>query len=109
VELTVQLHEKLAKGEITVTELNRRISEYASSHAEELARAGVMNMTYYSESLSLFKFLLEKEGRPFVRALVQRLKGGATMEEIIRERSSYSNGIRSLEEEWVRWVQAGPK
>jgi len=40
VELTVQLHERLARGEITVDEVNRQVSAYATSHAEELSQRG---------------------------------------------------------------------
>ncbi len=104
VELTVQLHEKLARGEITVDELNRQISAYASSHAEELSRNGIRNMTYYAESLSLFEFLLETEGKTFIREMCQALRRGTSMDEIVRRRKAYPNGLSQLEDAWVAWV-----
>ena len=105
VELTVQLHEKLARGEITVDELNRQISAYASSHAEELSRNGIRNMTYYAESLSLFEFLLETEGKTFIREMCQALRRGTSMDEIVRRRKAYPNGLSQLEDAWVAWVR----
>lgn len=107
VELTTSLHEKLAKGEITVAELNEKVSAYAGSHTQELMDAGTRNMTYYAQSLSVFEFLLEREGRPFVRAMVQKLTDGVEMQEILRELDHYPEGISSVEEAWVRWVEAG--
>ena len=104
VELTVQLHEKLARGEITVDELNRQISGYASSHAEELSRNGIRNMTYYAESLSLFEFLLQTEGKTFIREMCQALRRGTSMDEIVRRRKAYPNGLSQLEDAWVAWV-----
>ena len=105
VELTVQLHEKLARGEITVDELNRQISAYASSHAEELSRNGIRNMTYYAESLSLFEFLLQTEGKTFIREMCQALRRGTSMDEIVRRRKAYPNGLSQLEDAWVAWVR----
>jgi len=105
VELTVQLHEKLARGEITVDELNRQISAYASSHAEELSRNGIRNMTYYAESLSLFEFLLETEGKAFIREMCQALQRGTSMDEIVRRRKAYPNGPSQLEDAWAAWVR----
>ena len=104
VELTVQLHEKLARGEITVDELNRQISAYASSHAEELSRNGIRNMTYYAESLSLFEFLLQTEGKTFIREMCQALRRGTSMDEIVRRRKAYPNGLSQLEDAWMAWV-----
>jgi len=105
VELTVKLHEKLARGEIAVTELNRQISEFATAHGAELAQAGIRNMTYYSESLSIFEFLLESEGKEFIRAMCQQLKSGKSMAEIIRGSKAYPNGLPQLEQAWMAWVQ----
>lgn len=106
VELTVKLHEKLAQGEIKVEELNRQISEFATTHASELSQIGIRNMTYYSESLSLFEFLLKTQGKEFIRSMCQALKKGKTMDEIIRGLKAYPKGIPQLEEAWVAWVQA---
>ena len=105
VELTVQLHEKLARGEITVEELNRQVSAYAASHAEELTRSGIRNMTYYAESLSLFEFLLEREGKTFIREMCAALKRGTPMDEIVRRLKAYPTGPSQLEEAWAVWVQ----
>ena len=105
VELTVQLHEKLARGEITVDELNRQISAYASSHAEELSRGGIRNMTYYAESVSLLEFLLETEGKTFIRDMCQALERGTSMDAIVRQRKAYPNGAPQLEEAWAEWVR----
>jgi len=105
VELTVQLHEKLARGEIGVEELNRQISAYASSHAEDISRTGIRNMTYYAESVTLFEFLLEKEGQTFIREMCQALRHGATMDAIVRKRSAFPKGTPDLEEAWVAWVR----
>lgn len=105
VELTVKLHEKLARGEIKVEELNRQISEFAMAHAGELSQAGIRNMTYYSESLSIFEFLLKTEGKEFIRAICQALKKGKSMDEIIRGLKAYPKGLPQLEEAWVAWVQ----
>jgi hypothetical protein len=38
VELTVKLHEQLARGEIKVDDLNRQISEFATSHGPNWPR-----------------------------------------------------------------------
>jgi len=105
VELTVKLHEKLARGEIKVEEVNRQISEFATAHAAELSQAGIRNMTYYSQSLSIFEFLLETEGKEFIRAMCQALKEGKSMAEIIRGMKAYPKGLPQFEEAWVAWVQ----
>jgi hypothetical protein len=105
VEMTTQLHEQLAKGEITVTELNQKISAYAASHTDDLVKAGALNMTYYSESLSIFEFLLEREGTAFIRTMAKRLRDGDRMDAIIRESNQFQ-GIEPLEEAWLRWVEA---
>ena len=86
-------------------ELNRQISAYASSHAEELSRNGIRNMTYYAESLSLFEFLLETEGKTFIREMCQALRRGTSMDEIVRRRKAYPNGLSQLEDAWVAWVR----
>lgn len=106
VELTVKLHEKLARGEIKVDELNRQISEFATTHGAELAQAGIRNMTYYSESLSIFEFLLETEGKEFIRAMCQQLKKGKSMAEIIRGLEAYPKGLPQFEQAWMAWVQS---
>jgi len=106
VELTVQLHEKLARGEISVEELNRQVSAYASSHANDIAQAGIRNMTYYAESVSLFEFLLEKHGKQFIREMCDALRNGKSMDVIVRERGGYPNGPAELEQAWVTWVRA---
>jgi hypothetical protein len=108
VELTVRLHAKLARGEIDVVQMNEQISAWASAHTQHLLQAGVRNMTWYAESLSVFEFLLAREGNAFIRALVRRLRDGARMEEIVRKLPHYPDGIASLETEWVRWVEAQP-
>jgi hypothetical protein len=105
VELTVKLHEKLARGEIRIEEVNRQISEFATSHAAELSQAGIRNMTYYSQSLSIFEFLLETEGKEFIRAMCQALKKGKSMAEIIGGVKAYPKGLAQFEEAWVAWVQ----
>lgn len=106
VELTVQLHEKLARGEISVADMNHQISSWASSHTQDLMQAGIRNMTYYAESLSVFQFLVERAGRPFVRSMAERLRDGAGMGEVLEDDlRRYPQGISSLEEEWVRWVE----
>jgi hypothetical protein len=106
VEMTARLHGQLAKGEITVAELNQQISAYAASHASELANAGVVNMTYYAQSLSVFEFLLEREGVEFIRAMAERLRDGDTMESIIRDTDHFAGGIDALEREWLNWCRA---
>jgi hypothetical protein len=106
VELTVKLHEKLARGEIKVEELNRQISEFATAHGAELGQAGIRNMTYYSESLSIFEFLLKTEGKEFIRAMCQALKKGKSMDEIIRGLKAYPKGLPQLEQAWMAWVQS---
>jgi len=106
VELTVDLHGKLARGEISVVKMNEQISAWASGHAQELVQAGIRNMTYYAQSLSVFQFLLAREGNPFVRSMARRLREGARMEELVQGLSHYPRGIASLEEEWVSWVAA---
>ena len=103
VELTVQLHERLARGEITVEELNRQVAGYASSHAEELSRHGIRDMTYYSESLSVFEFLLATEGKTFLRDMCQALERGTTMDEVVRGLQAYPNGPGQLEHVWAAW------
>jgi len=105
VELTVQLHEKLARGEITVDELSRQISGYASSHAEELSKRGIQNMTYYAESVSVFEFLLETEGKAFVRDMCKSLAQGTSMDAVVRQRKAYPQGPSQLEEAWATWVR----
>jgi hypothetical protein len=107
VELTVKLHEKLARGEINVAEVNRQISEFATTHGAELAQAGIRNMTYYSQSLSIFEFLLKTEGREFIRTMCLQLKQGKSMADIIAGLKAYPKGIPQFEEAWVAWVQAG--
>ncbi len=105
VELTVELHGQLAQGQITVQDLNQRVSTYASSHVEEIRQAGITNMTYYAQSLSLLEFLIEREGRLFVRTMAKRLKRGDAMEGILRAHDAYPDGAASLEAAWVRWVE----
>jgi len=105
VELTVSLQKRLAKGEITVSELNRQISEYASQNAEAIARSGALNMTYYSQALSLFQYLLAKEGKTFIRSMVKRLREDQEMGEIIGETDHYPHGVETVEEGWLDWVK----
>ncbi len=106
VELTVELHQKLARGEISVVEMNQQISAWAGSHAQALMQAGIRNMTWYAESLSVLEFLLAREGKPFVRSMAGKLRDGAGMEEIVRDLPHDPHGIASLEEDWVQWVEA---
>jgi hypothetical protein len=105
VELTVRLHERLAKGEITAAELNAQVSAFAAGHAGEIARAGASNMTWYAESLSVLEFLLATEGAPFVRTMAHRLRDGGTMEVVVRER--WPGGVAEMETAWVAWVRKG--
>ena len=105
VELTVKLHERLARGEITADELNRQVAAYAQSHGEELSRKGIRDMTYYAESLSLFEFLLETEGKEFIRGMCGDLRRGTSMDQIVRRLKAYPNGPSQLEEAWTAWVQ----
>jgi hypothetical protein len=105
VELTVKLHEQLARGEIKVEDVNRQIADFATIHATELSQAGIRNMTYYSESLSLFEFLLQTEGKAFLRTMCQALKAGKSMDDVLRSSKDYPRGIPQLEEAWVAWVQ----
>jgi hypothetical protein len=107
VELTAELHGKLARGEITVAELNARVGAYAAAHATELAEAGARNMTYYAQSLSVFRFLVETKGAPFVRTMARRLRDGGTMDEFLRREGGYPDGAQALEEAWVGWVRKG--
>jgi hypothetical protein len=105
VELTVKLHERLARGEITADEVNRQVSAYATSHVDELIQRGIRNMTYYAESLSVFEFLLESEGKTFIREMCGALKRGTSMDEIVRRLKAYPKGVSQLEEKWAAWVQ----
>jgi hypothetical protein len=105
VELTVKLQEQLARGEVKIEDMNRQIADFATTHATELSQAGIRNMTYYSESLSLFEFLLETEGKAFIRTMCQALKAGKPMDDVIRSSKAYPDGIPQLEQAWVAWVQ----
>ena len=109
VELTVELHGKLVRGEISVDELNQQISAWASSHSQELVQAGIQNMTWYAQSLSVFQFLLAREGKPFVRAMAKRLREGERMEEILRDLPGRPGGLPMLEAEWLDWVSGRPQ
>jgi hypothetical protein len=85
VDLTVELHGRLARCAIDVVEMNRQINAWASSQSEQLLAAGVRNnMTWYAQSLSVLEFLLEREGRAFVRQLAEQLREGARMEDLGR-------------------------
>jgi len=106
VELTVRLHEKLVRGEMSVDEVNRQISEFVTTHPES-AETKIRNVTYYAESLSIFEFLLKTEGKDFIRAMSQQLKSGKSMAEIIQGLTAYPKGIPQFEQAWVAWVQAG--
>ncbi|HEY4485356.1 MAG TPA: hypothetical protein VI702_03410, partial [Nitrospiria bacterium] len=106
VELIAELNAKLNKGEIRVEEMHRRIAEFNAGHSRELMQAGLKNMTYYSQSSSLFEYLLELEGRGFIREMCQALKKGSSMEEFVRGRKNYPGGLPQLEKAWVVWVQA---
>ena len=104
VDLTVQLHGRLARGEIDVVEMNRQIGAWASSHAQELVDAGVRNMTWYAQSLSVLAFLFEREGAALVRQVAAELRDGARMEELLARRPRYPGGLPSFEEEWAHWA-----
>ena len=106
VDLTVKLHGRLARGEIDVVELNREISAWASGHSQQLMDAGVRNMTWYAQSLSVFEFLLEREGRACVRQLAAQLREGARMGELLARQPHGFGNLRSFEEQWVHWVGA---
>jgi hypothetical protein len=108
VELTVQLHEQLARGEIDAAQMNQQIHRYASEHSGDLARAGIRNMTYYAQSLSLLRFLLERAGRPFVKTMVARLRDGESMPQILAASEAFPQGLGSLEEGWVAWARTRP-
>jgi hypothetical protein len=105
VELTVKLQEQLARGEIKVEDMNRQIADFATTHATELHQAGIRNMTYYSESLSLFEFLLQTQGKAFLRTMCQTLKAGKSMDDVLRSSKAYPRGVPQLEEAWVASVQ----
>ena len=62
-------------------------------------------MTYYAESLSVFEFLLESEGKMFIREMCGALKRGTSMDEIVQRLKAYPRGLSQLEETWVAWVQ----
>jgi hypothetical protein len=108
VDLTVRLHGRLARGEIDVVELNREIAAWASSHSQQLLDAGVRNMTWYAQSLSVFEFILERGGRAFVRHLAAQLREGARMEDVLAQQPLGSGDLRSFEEQWLDWVGALP-
>jgi hypothetical protein len=108
VELTVELHGKLARGEIDVVEMNRQIAAWAGSHSQQLLEAGLRNMTWYAQSLSVLEFLLEREGATFVRQMAKRLREGARMEDLLAERPGDPGGLASFEEQWVHWVETRP-
>jgi hypothetical protein len=105
VELTVRLHGQLARGEIEVVEMNRQISAWASSHAQELLDAGVRNMTWYAQSLSVLEFLLEREGTDAVRRMAAGLREGGRMEELLPLLWAQPGGLPSFAERWVEWVE----
>jgi hypothetical protein len=109
VELTVQLHGQLARGEIDAAEMNQRIHRYASEHSGDLVEAGKRNMTYYAESLSVFRFLLERQGRTWVQTMVRRLRDGDEMAEILSGTPALASGTAALEEAWVAWLAGGPQ
>ena len=104
VDLTVQLHGRLARGEIEVVEMNRQIAAWASSHSEQLLEAGARNMTWYAQCLSVLEFLIEREGRTFVRRVASQLSEGHRMGDLVRGVSHYPRGLTSLEEGWMDWM-----
>jgi hypothetical protein len=108
VDLTVKLHGRLARGEIDVVEMNRQITAWASSQSEQLLAAGARNMTWYAQSLSILEFILEREGRAFVRQLAEQLRGGARMEDLLAQRPHGSGGLGAFEAQWTDWVEARP-
>ena len=85
--------------------MNRQISEYASGNAEAIARSGALNMTYYSQALSVFQYLLAKEGKTFIASMVKRLREGQEMGEIIGQSEHYPQGVETLEGRWLDWVK----
>lgn len=107
VELTVKLHGQLARGEIDVVEMNRQISAWASSHAQDLMDAGVRNMTWYAQSLNVLEFLLAREGAAGIRELAARLRAGSRMEAVLASASHFPGGLPFFEEQWIRWLESG--
>lgn len=105
VDLTVQLHGKLARGEIDVGEMNRRISEWASQHAHEIVTAGVRNMTWYAQSLSVFEYLVGALGVSGARELARELRAGAHMPHFLVQHFG-PRGLAAFEERWVSWLHA---
>jgi hypothetical protein len=106
VELTVRLHGQLARGEVDVVEMNRQISDWASSHARELRDAGIRNMTWYAQSLSVLEFLLERDGAAAVRRIAAGLRAGSRMEALLPRVCAAPAELLSLEEEWRRRVES---
>jgi hypothetical protein len=108
VDLTVRLHGRLARGEIDVVEMNRQIAAFASSHAQQLLDAGVRNMTWYAQSLSVLEFILEREGAAFVRQMAEQLREGARMEDLLARSARSAGGLPAFEEQWIHWVETRP-
>ena len=108
VDLTVKLHGRLARGEIDVVEMNRQINAWASSQSEQLLAAGARNMTWYAQSLSVLEFLVEREGRAFVRHMAKQLREGARMEDLLAQRPHGSGGLGAFEAQWIDWVETRP-
>jgi len=108
VDLTVKLHGRLARGEIDVVEMNRQINAWASSQSEQLLAAGARNMTWYAQSLSVLEFLVEREGRAFVRQMAKQLREGARMEDLLAQRPHGSGGLGAFEAQWTHWVENHP-
>jgi hypothetical protein len=103
VDLTVRLHGRLARGEIDVVEMNRQIAAFASSQSDQIHAAGVRNMTWYAQSLSVLEFVLEREGRIFVRQMAEQLRDGARMHDLLD--AQCRGGLRPFEEQWAHWVE----
>lgn len=77
-------------------EMNRQISAWASSRLQQLLDAGVRNLTWYAQSLSVLEFILEREGGAFVRQMAARLREGARMEELLAEQHPWVRRPRLL-------------
>ena len=84
---------------ITVDELNRQISEFATSHGAELAQAG-METDLLFRVVSILRSAQDRRKR-FYSCDVPGAQKGQSMAEIIRGLKAYPKGIPQFEQAWV--------
>ncbi len=75
--------------------------------SKEAQKARERSMLFYRQSLSVMKFLIDREGKEVVGKLVEADRKGEPLESVLEEAKGLPSDIEELEKEWRQWVLKG--